>query len=160
MKLLFTLIAASVLSTVTMDITGGIFRATGLTRGLPAGLVGKWIESSIKGKVFLDDIRTSNGKPVPLKRFLLYHYIIGALLTCTLYVIIIVLGFFSVPWWVPMLYGLTTTVLPLFLMFPAMGFGLLGLNGPPEYLLLRTAILNHLAFGLGLTVAFRWLLKM
>jgi hypothetical protein len=41
-----------------------------------------------------------------------------------------------------------------------MGFGLLGLNGPPEYLLLRTAILNHLAFGLGLTVAFRWLLKM
>ncbi len=66
----------------------------------------------------------------------------------------------SVPWWFPMSYGLTTTVLPLFLMFPAMGFGLMGLKGPPEYLLLQTAILNHLGFGFGLTVSFRWILKL
>jgi len=153
------LVAASILSTMTMDIAGGLLRSTGVTQGAPAGLVGKWIESSLKGTVFVGDIRSSSGNLVPVSRFLIYHYIIGMLLTCTLYVIIAILNS-SVPWWVPLLYGLATTVLPLFLMFPGMGFGFLGLNGPPEYLLARTAILNHLAFGLGLTMTFRWLLKM
>ena len=160
MKLVFTLVAASVLSTLTMDIAGGVLRSTGMTAGVPAGLTGKWIESSINGTVFLDDIRTSPGAPAPLQRFLLYHYIIGMLLTCTLYAIATMLKAGSLPWWLPMSYGLTTTLLPLFLMFPAMGFGLLGSKGPPEYLLLRTAILNHLGFGFGLTISFRWILKL
>jgi hypothetical protein len=38
-------------------------------------------------------------------------------------------------------------------MFPAMGFGLLGLRGPRELRLLRTAIVNHALFGLGLALA-------
>jgi len=160
MKLILTLVAASVLSTLTMDIAGGILRSTGVTAGVPGGLTGKWIESSINGTVFLDDIRTSPGQPAPLPRFLLYHYIIGMLLTCTLYAIATMLRTGSVPWWLPMSYAMTTTVLPLFLMFPGMGFGVLGLKGPPEYLLLRTAVLNHLGFGVGLTISFRWILKL
>ncbi len=63
MKLVFTLVAASVLSTLTMDIAGGFLRSTGVTAGVPAGLVGKWVESSINGTVFLDDIRTSPVNP-------------------------------------------------------------------------------------------------
>jgi hypothetical protein len=160
MKLIFTLVAASVLSTLTMDIAGGFLRSAGMTAGVPAGLTGKWVESSINGTVFLDDIRTSPGEPTSLQRFLFYHYIIGMLLTCTLYVITTMLKTNSIPWWLPMSYGLTTTVLPLFLMFPAMGFGPLGLKGPPEYLLFQTAILNHLGFGFGLTISFRWILKL
>ncbi len=132
MKLVFTLVAVSVLSTLTMDIAGGFLRSTGMTAGVPSGLVGKWIESSINGTVFLDDIRTSPGEPTSLQRFLFYHYIIGMLLTCTLYAIARMLKTSSFPWWLPMSYGLTTTALPLFLMFPAMGFGFLGSKGPPE----------------------------
>jgi len=160
MKLLLTLIAASVLSTLAMDIAGGLLRSTGMTAGVPAGLTGKWIESSAKGKIFLADIRTSPGKPAPLKRFLVYHYLIGVLLTCVLYSMLMLLQLGSVPWWIFLSYGLITTALPLFLMFPAMGFGVFGSKGPPEYLLWRTAVLNHLAFGLGLAVTFRWLLKL
>jgi hypothetical protein len=48
---------------------------------------------------------------------------------------------------------------PVFLMFPGMGFGIMGLKGPAEYVLLRTAVLNHLFYGIGLTLTFRWLLK-
>lgn len=159
MKLLFTLIAASILSTMTMDIVGGLLRSTGVTRGAPAGLTGKWIESSMKGTVFVDDIRTSKGAPAPLSRFLLYHYLIGTFLTCALFGVVTMLNLRSVPGWLTILYGFATSVLPLFLMFPAMGFGFFGLKGPPEYLLFRTAMLNHLAFGLGLTISFRWLLE-
>lgn len=160
MKLVLTLVAASVFSTLTMDIASGFLRSTGITVGVPAGLTGKWIESSINGTVFLNDIRTSPGKPTSLQRFLTYHYIIGMLLTCTLYLIAMMLRVNSVPWWLPVSYGLVTAALPLLLMFPGMGFGSLGLKGPPEYLLLRTAILNHLSFGLGLAMSFRWILKL
>lgn len=101
MKLVFTLVVASVVSTLIMDIAGGFFRSTGTIAGVPAGLVGKWIESSIKGTVFLDDIRTSPGEPTPLQGFLFYHYIIGMLLTCILYAIATMLKASSVPWWLP-----------------------------------------------------------
>ena len=57
------------------------------------------------------------------------------------------------------MYGVATTLIAAFVMFPGMGFGIMGLKGPDEYLLLRTAILNHLFYGIGLTLAFRWLFK-
>ena len=47
-------------------------------------------------------------------------------------------------------FGLLTNVFPALFMFPAMGFGAFGQSGPPGLLLMRTAIVNHLIFGLGL----------
>jgi len=159
MKLIVTLIAASVVSMVIMDIISALLRATGMTAGISPGLVGKWLESAMKGKFFVSDIRTSPGAPVSMHKFLLYHYIIGIILTLVLYTTVIVSKIAPVPWWLPMSFGFATTLIPTLLMFPGMGFGLFGLKGPSEYLLLRTAILNHLAFGLGLTIAFQWIIK-
>jgi hypothetical protein len=47
-------------------------------------------------------------------------------------------------------YGFATSVFPWFLVFPALGFGLLGLTGPPELKLFRSSLLNHLSYGFGL----------
>jgi hypothetical protein len=80
------------------------------------------------------------------------------LLTVILYALVVMFKAGPVSPWIPMLYGPTTSVLPLLLMFPAMGFGCWGYKGPRQYLLLQTAILNQ-AFGIGLTIAFRWILK-
>ena len=41
-------------------------------------------------------------------------------------------------------------IIPWFLVFPALGFGLFGLKGPPELKLFTTSFLNHLAYGFGL----------
>jgi hypothetical protein len=159
MKTIILLIAAGIISTLAMDISGAILRASGFIAGAPPELVGKWIQSAIRGHIFVGDIRTSVGKPVPLTQFLLYHYIIGVMLTFLLYFIISLFKITTLLWWMPLFYGLTTTLIPVFLMFPGMGFGIMGLKGPAEYLLLRTAVLNHLFYGIGLTLAFRWLLK-
>lgn len=64
-----------------MDKGGAIFRTTKVTAGVPPELIGKWIQSAISGEFFVNDIQKSIWKPVPLSRFLLYHYIIGILLT-------------------------------------------------------------------------------
>lgn len=157
MKTFLLLIAAGIISTLVMDIGGAILRSSGLSAGVPPELVGKWIQSAFKGHIFVVDIRTSPGEAVPLSRFLLYHYIIGVMLTFLFYFIISLFKITPLAWWVPLLYGLATTLIPACLMFPGMGFGLMGLSGPTEYLLLRTAVLNHLFFGIGLTLVFRWL---
>jgi len=159
MKTLLLLIAAGIISTLAMDIGGSILRVSGFTAGAPPELIGKWLQSAIRGHVFVGDIRTSMGNPVPLSRFLLYHYIIGVMLTFLFYFIISLFKITPLPWWAPLFYGLTTTLIPAFLMFPGMGFGIMGLGGPAEYLLLRTAVLNHLLYGIGLTLVFRWLFK-
>ena len=159
MKTFFLLIAAGIISTVIMDIGGAILAATKVTAGAPPELIGKWIQSAVRGQIFVGDIRTSIGNPVPLSRVLLYHYIIGLLLTFIFYFIISVFKIAPLPWWIPLMYGVATTLIAAFVMFPGMGFGILGLKGPAEYLLLRTAIVNHLFYGIGLTLAFRWLFK-
>ena len=116
-----------------MDICGAMLRAIGSTAGAPPELVGKWIQSAIRGNIFVGDIRTSVGQPVPLIQFLLYHYIIGVMLTFLFYYIISLFRITSLPWWVPLFYGLTTTLIPVFLMFPSMGFGIMGLKRPAVF---------------------------
>jgi len=156
MKISFMLIAIGIISTLMMDLGGTVLRKSRLTAGAPPQLVGKWLQSAVNGNVFVSDIRTCPGEPVPLGRFLLYHYIIGTLLTFIFYLIIFLFRVDGISWWMPLLYGLATTLIPLFLMFPGMGFGIAGLKGPTEFLLLRTAVLNHFLFGIGLTLTFKW----
>lgn len=158
MKIFLLLIAAGIVSTVIMDIGGALLRLSGVTAGAPPEMIGKWLQSAIRGNIFVD-IRYSAGNPVPISRFLFYHYLIGVSLTFLFYFLISLFKVTPLPWWVPLVYGVATTLIPAFLMFPGMGFGMLGLKGPAEYLLLRTAILNHLFYGIGLTLAFHWLLK-
>lgn len=156
MKIFFILIAIGIISTLMMDIGSAVLRKSGLTAGAPPELVGKWLQSAMKGNVFVSDIRTYPGEPAPIARFLIYHYIIGTLLTFIFYAIILVFKVGSMSWWMPLLYGLSTTLIPVFLMFPGMGFGIAGLKGPAEFLLFQTALLNHLLFGIGLTLTFKW----
>lgn len=160
LKIILLLVVAGIISTLVMDIAGGVFRAAGLASGVPPELLGKWIEQSIKGKMYVDDIRTSGGKEVVLPIFLLYHYLIGITLAVILYLLLLKFRVESIPWWLPVIFGLSTTLIPLLIMFPAMGFGMMGLKAPKEYLLLQTALLNHLFYGIGLLIAFRLLFKL
>lgn len=158
-RMIFILILIGIISTLVMDIGGALLRAAGITSGTPPELTGKWIHSVFKGNIMVDDIRTSPGEQVSLSRFLAYHYIIGILLASFFYALVLLLKIEHIEWWLPLFYGLATTLIPAFLMFPSMGFGILGLQGPAEYLLLRTAILGHLFYGIGLTLAVKWLLN-
>lgn len=49
-------------------------------------------------------------------------------------------------------FGVATCVFPWFLVYPALGFGSFGRNGPPELKLFRTSVVNHFFYGLGLWV--------
>jgi len=145
-------ILAGLTATLVMDIGGGVVRGVGLTHGAPPQLIGRFFLSVFRGHLTeLDpsipaDATFSPGFVLPI------HYGIGAGLA-VLFGLAVGRWESPPPWWMAVLYGIGTTVLPALWMFPAMGFGVLGLRGPDEFRLLPTALVNHLFFGLGLALA-------
>jgi hypothetical protein len=159
MKTFFLLLLAGVISTAVMDAGALLFRSTKITAGLPLGLMGKWFKSVENGRVFVDDVRTCEGAELPIIKVLFYHYGIGIFLAFLFYGIISIGKIGLSTSWITLLYGLGTTLIPGLFMFPAMGFGFFGLSGPAEYLLFRTALVNHLLYGLGLVFSFHGIFK-
>jgi hypothetical protein len=142
---------AGVLATLVMDIAGGVVRSTGLTRGAPPQLIGRFFVSVFRGHFTALDPAPETS--IPLGFVLSVHYAIGASLALIFGLAARLLGDSSPRWWACIVFGIGTTVLPAFWMFPAMGFGLLGSRGPGEMLLFRTAVVNHVFFGVGLALA-------
>ena len=144
---------AGLLATLVMDIGGGLLRGVGLTHGAPPQLIGRFFLSVFRGHFAALDPSIPPDTPVSLGLILPIHYAIGTALGLLFGFAVGWLMDSPPPWWLPVLYGLGTTVLPAFWMFPAMGYGLFGLRGPDEFRLLTTALVNHLVFGLGLALA-------
>lgn len=144
---------AGVVATLFMDVMGAAVRSTGLTHGAPPQLIGRFFASVLHGHVAALDPSIPPGTSFPLGFILAVHYGIGMALGVLFGVGVAWLMDSPPPWWLPVLYGLATTALPALWMFPAMGFGLLGLRGPDDFRLLTTALVNHLLFGVGLALA-------
>jgi len=152
-------IAAGLMATVVMDIGAGITKATGLTRGLTFEVLAKWFHLVAQGNVFVADVRTADVTPLGMPFPLLIHYAIGTTFA-------VVFGFIArsrawprIPFWAPLVFGISTTLVPALFMFPAMGFGLFGQGAPPEWILFRSSLVNHMYFGLGLALATRVLFR-
>lgn len=139
------------LATLAMDLTAFASRALGLTRGAPPEWIGRWFGLVLRGAPITDDIRLAPDVGLPLPAVLLVHYAIGASLG--LAYVTIARGRESAR--SAIAFGLATNALPWLVMFPAMGFGLFGLDGPEDALLLRSSLVNHLGWAAGLALALR-----
>jgi Protein of unknown function (DUF2938) len=144
---------AGVLATLAMDVVGGVVRRTGLTHGAPPQLIGRFFVSVFRGHFTALDPSIPPDTTFSLGLILPIHYAIGTVLGVLFGSAVGWLMDSPPPWWLCALYGLGTTALPAFWMFPAMGYGPLGLRGPDDFRLLTTALVNHLLFGLGLALA-------
>ena len=154
LSLLGRLVGAGVLSTLTMDLLATGFRKLGLTAGVPPELLARWFGSLLKGRWVHHTIVESPDVPGGMGLMMACHYLIGIGLTVVFWMLLrqtplkdvtpAVIAAAAVG------FGILTNVLPWLVMFPSMGFGLLGRDAPDAMLLLRTSFVNHLAFGLGL----------
>ncbi|WXB12186.1 DUF2938 family protein [Pendulispora albinea] len=149
-----------------MVILGGISRSLGLIAGVGATLMAKWFNLVLHGQPFVDDVRTAMGEPLPTPLAVLIHLAIGAG-----FAVLFGLGVrrFGPPgtswssssswwaWWPAVVFGVATSIANGFLTFPGMGFGIFGVDGPPEMMMIRTNLVMHLYYGLGLALAARFL---
>ena len=54
--------------------------------------------------------------------------------------------------WVSLIFGIATVLLPWFLMLPGIGLGVMASKSSNRSLIIRTNLVNHTVFGLGLFI--------
>jgi len=141
-----------VLSTLSMDLLTGVAIRLRPVAPLPPNVVGRWFAGIARVHPFHADIARAAPVNHELIVALLGHYAIGTVLA-TLFV----WGTGEIGWTrslgIALAFGVSTSVLPWLLMFPAMGYGFLGLHGPDGTRLFVSSLVSHVFFGLGLWAA-------
>jgi Protein of unknown function (DUF2938) len=151
---IWRIVAAGVLSTLSMDVLTGIAAALRVVAPLPPNLVGRWFASVARAQPFHADIARASPVPHELLAAFPVHYVIGTALTTAF-----VYGTGALGWsrgvGVALAFGLSTSLLPWLVMFPSMGYGLFGTHGPEGTRLFTSSLMTHAFFGLGLWIAVR-----
>ena len=149
MNILLKIITIGIGGTLILDIWNyllGLFNI----KSLDYRFVGRWIGNFVNGKFYHSNIMTTS--PVQNELFIGWtaHYLIGISFS---FVLIIVFGngWLEKPLLVPaILIGLATVIAPLFIMQPALGFGIASSNLPNPIIRVLKSIITHLVFGTGL----------
>jgi hypothetical protein len=150
-------ICVGVAATVTMDALSSVSRRAGLTAGAQGRWVGRWYLGIARGQFVHSSIAAVPEQAGEKRAALVGHYLIGIALAVFYVVGAGWLGVSPGALLVAIGYGLATCVFPWFLVYPALGFGVFGLKGPPELRLFTSSVLNHLFYGFGLWWAARLL---
>src|SRR5437899_2194771 len=155
-KLIGYFLVVGLLATITMDLTALVTVKSGLVRLGPYRLFpdmfGRWVGSFSAGKVFHSTILET--PPIPHERIvgIVCHYLIGITLTTLLVYPHVRIWRQRVAFRSAILYGIATCILPWFVMFPAMGFGVMGLRLNIAGTLVFFSLFNHVAFGAGIFI--------
>ncbi len=152
MGLLVSAVVAGILGTLTMDVLNLVFARSGLIVKIEVAGIGRMAAGWMRG-------RFRYGHPsemVPITREVpcgyLVHHAIGLGLAVP-FVLAWALHFGQPPspgW--AFVYGVGTTAASWFLVYPSMGFGMLGLRSPEGVKAALSSLANHLFYGLGLAV--------
>jgi len=150
MDLIVVGVVAGVVGTLAMDLLNLLFARTGTISKIDVGMIGRMAVGWVRG-------RFRYGHPSEMKQVaneMLYgyvtHYTIGVSLALP-YVLgwDLLVGGPAAPTWA-VAYGAATTVASYFLVFPSMGFGLLGRRSPEGIRAPLSSLANHLFYGVGL----------
>jgi hypothetical protein len=145
-------IPAGVVATLTMDaamvaasmIGGGAFAS----ERTDLGVIGRWAGGLLRGRWRHVDASREDPGTLDVPLGLATHYLTGIALTE---------AFVLAPWRRPapmfaaaVAYGVATSVFPLFVLFPSLGYGAAGLRSGEAARLARIMLVGHTAFGAGI----------
>jgi hypothetical protein len=143
-------VCVGVAATATMDLLAGVSRRVGLSAGAKGIWVGRWYIGIARGQFVHSNIAAAPEQAGEKWAAVVGHYAIGIALAVLYVVGAGWLGVSPGGFLVALGYGFATCVFPWFLLYPALGFGLFGLRGPPELRLFTSSVMNHLFYGIGL----------
>ena len=143
-------ILVGTLATVTMDMLSATALKLGLIAFLSPRLTGRWFASVARGQFLHSDISQLPPINYEMAVAVPMHYAIGITLALVYLLLSSVLGISPRSLIVALGFALCTNVLPWLLMFPAMGYGWCGAQGPPGTRLFLSSLVTHFFYGLGL----------
>jgi len=140
-----------------MDLAEFKLARAGYSSGVSAAYIGRWVRGLIKAKWVHSDISKTAVVPGEVQIGMVFHFIVGGGAVALLY-----------PWFINLVgfdalaehlvagivYGLATSVLPWFVLMPALGWGFFGSKIPFESEPVIAPLLSHAAYGLGIGFTF------
>ena len=140
-------------ATYFMDFLAGFLVKRKLIHSLiKPEAVGRWFLYLFKGKFIHKDI---NKTPVLNNEklwCLIAHYLIGIVLAGIYLFMELKEPTIQDQIWVPLIFGIVTVILPWFWFFPSIGLGFLASKSPDKLSVIKTSLVNHTNFGLGLLI--------
>jgi hypothetical protein len=136
-------------ATAVLDLW--LFALNGLgVATLPMALIGRWIGHAARGRLSHAAIRHAPAMAGERSLGWLFHYAVGVLFAAVL-ISVAGPGWMRMPTVLPALVvGVSTVVMPLFVMQPAMGGGFAASKTSTPMLNCLRSVLNHTVFGFGL----------
>ncbi|WP_036972617.1 DUF2938 domain-containing protein [Pseudoalteromonas lipolytica] len=151
-------IVIGLIATLSIDIWSYFFKKCFNQTTLNFCFVGRWALTMASGQFKHVDIAASEAKERECVVGWILHYIIGALFSL-FFVLLIGKEWMTSPLFLPAcLFGLFSTVMPFFVMQPALGLGVMAVNtAKPNQARLKT-LTTHLLFGVGLYLSAQFVL--
>lgn len=117
--------------------------------------LGRWFVCQFKGKIIHKNI--SKTPPVRNEKiwYFVSHYLIGILLAGLYLILASQFKALGENAWMALVFGILTVILPWFWLLPATGLGIMANKSSKRNLILKTNLINHTNFGIGL---FLWII--
>ena len=147
------MILMGIFATYFMDLIGGfLVKRKFIHSFIEPEAVGRWFLYMFKGKFTHKDIN----KTPPLNNEKLWsvvsHYLIGIVLAGIYLFLELKEPIIRDQLWIPLVFGIATVILPWFWLLPSIGFGFLASKSPDKLSIIKTNLVNHTNFGLGLLI--------
>jgi len=114
--------------------------------------VGRWFLYMLKGKFIHKDINKTPALNNEKLWSVVSHYLIGIVLAGIYLLLELKEPTIRYQIWMPLIFGTATVILPWFWLLPSIGLGLLASKSPNKLSIIKTNLVNHTNFGLGLFI--------
>lgn len=115
-------------------------------------VVGRWTLYMFRGKFIHKDVHKTPALNNEKSVALLSHYLIGIVLAGIYLLLELKEPTIRHQLWMPLIFGLTTVLLPWLWLYPSIGLGFLASKSSRKSPYIVTSLVNHTNFGLGLVV--------
>ena len=146
-------VLAGVLGTLMMDSLNLLFARAGLLSKIDVGMIGRMTRGWARGRFRYGHPSEMEQDTNEMFYGYIMHYTIGVGLAVSyVHGWDILVGGPASPAWA-LVYGVATTVVSYFIVYPSMGLGVFGWRSPEKIKSFLSSLANHLFFGVGISVA-------
>ena len=151
--IIIEMILMGVFATIIMDFLSGFLAKRKLIYPfISPEAIGRWFLYMFRGKFIHKDINKTPALKNEKLWCLISHYLIGIVLAGIYLFLELNEPVIRNQTWISLLYGIVTVFLPWFWLLPSTGHGFIASKSPNRSLIIRTNLVNHTNFGLGLLI--------
>ena len=151
--IIIEMILMGVFATIIMDFIAGLLAKRKLIYPfISPEAIGRWFLYMFRGKFIHKDINKTPALKNEKLWCLISHYLIGIVLAGIYLFLELKEPIIRDQMWMPLIFGIAKVFLPWFWLLPSTGLGFMASKSSNRSLIIRTNLINHTNFGLGLFI--------